>query len=515
MSDSAKLTLPVLNDSSPRHDRLHELEDLRGRLLETDQAAAASWFELAEEQRPLKTTISLCPHCLGHVPAIVFSSHHRVWMRKRCPQHGPTDAIIENDEEFYFLSNKDCWGRRFADDRVLEFPDYVGGCCGDGGCGDSASPVDHHPVDFTDQMGNKSCTVLVEITNACNLSCKVCYSDAKGDRILSLESFQQYMFRLIEQKNGLDSVQLTGGEAILHPQFWEMVAFLHGQQGVQKIYLPTNGILFARPENAERLLPFRDKLMVLLQFDGRSADANLNLRNADPTRIRMKVIEELGRLGIVMQLTMTLTKNVNDDEVGWVIDTAMRHSHIKLVALQPVTYSGRYELQREAVDRLTLSDVVKSVVRQTRTRMNPEDFVPIPCSHPNCGWLTLFVRRRGLKFNVTRHVDLPRVMNQVAYKTVLSQQQIRDMVGSSRPAFWSRIVSAIGRRIVRPTDLFGIAIKPFMDCFNYDQDRISNCCHHLLDTHGRPVSFCEYNARLRQADSWDTRPRVPNHNGRT
>ena len=49
-----------------------------------------------------------------------------------------------------------------------------------------------------------------------------------------------------------------------------MVAFLHAQAGVKRIYLPTNGILFARRENAEKLAPFKDKLMLLLQFDGRS-----------------------------------------------------------------------------------------------------------------------------------------------------------------------------------------------------------------------------------------------------
>jgi uncharacterized radical SAM superfamily Fe-S cluster-containing enzyme len=362
--------------------------------------------------------------------------------------------------------------------------------------------------EFTDQSQNKTCTLLVEITNACNLKCKVCYSDAKGDRVLPLASFEQYMTRLIEQKGGLDSVQLTGGEAVLHPQFWGMVDFLYRDKRVRKIYLPTNGIVFSRPEIARLLLPYRDRLMVLLQFDGQTADSNLNLRNANPTRIRTKVIEELGRLGIVMQLTMTLSKGVNDQEVGWVIDMAMRHHHIKVVALQPVTYSGRYELQREAMDRLTLSDVVKCVVQQSSQRMGERDFVPIPCSHPNCGWLTLFVRRRGLKFNITRHIDLSKVINRVAYKTVLSQQQIRDMVGTARPSFLSQCVGAVGRRIIRPTDMLGIAIKPFMDCFNYDQDRIANCCHHLMNTQGQPVSFCEYNARLRASDSWDAFPKL-------
>ena len=498
MSDSPRPPLPIFAGEKHADQKSFPLDGLCEQLRGIDESSTRELFSLDEDVRLLKTTISLCPECLAHVRAVVYRSDNRVWIRKQCGHHGHSDAILENDEAFYFLSNKDCWGRRFAEDRVLEFPAYAGGCCGDVDCRDISGSEDRSPdvsggLAFTDQSSNKSCTVLVEITNACNLQCKVCYSDAKGDRVLPLASFQKYMTKLIEQKGGLDSVQLTGGEAILHPKFWEMVAFLHRLDGVQKIYLPTNGILFSRPENAQRLVPFRDKLMVLLQFDSQQTDANQSLRNADPTRIRSQVITELGRLGIVMQLTMTLSKGVNDSEVGWVIDTAMRHPHIKLVALQPVTYSGRYELQREAVDRLTLSDVVKCVVRQSQTRMRKEDFVPIPCSHPNCGWLTLFVRRRKFKLNVTRHVDLAKVMNQVAYKTVLSEQQIRDMVGTSRPSIISRCVGAIGRRIVRPTDLFGIAIKPFMDRFNYDQDRISNCCHHLMDTQGQAISFCEYN----------------------
>ena len=47
-----------------------------------------------------------------------------------------------------------------------------------------------------------------------------------------------------------------------------------------------------------------------------------------------------------------------------------------------------------------------------------------------------------------------------------------------------------------------------MDRFNYDQDRISSCCHHLLDTQGNAVSFCEYNALLRPTESWDQFPKL-------
>jgi uncharacterized radical SAM superfamily Fe-S cluster-containing enzyme len=68
--------------------------------------------------------------------------------------------------------------------------------------------------------------------------------------------------------------------------------------------------------------------------------------------------------------------------------------------------------------------------------------------------------------------------------------------------------ATLGRKLIRAKDVVGIAIKPFMDRFNYDQDRVSNCCHHLMDTQGRAVSFCEYNARLRPGDSWERFPLI-------
>ena len=42
--------------------------------------------------------------------------------------------------------------------------------------------------------------------------------------------------------------------------------------------------------------------------------------------------------------------------------------------------------------------------------------------------------------------------------------------------------------------LLTISIKPFMDAWTYDQDRIDQCCVHILDSRGNPVSFCEFNA---------------------
>jgi uncharacterized radical SAM superfamily Fe-S cluster-containing enzyme len=363
-------------------------------------------------------------------------------------------------------------------------------------------------ADITDQRANKSCTVLVEITNACNLACRVCYADAKGDRILSIDEFRRSVTSLVALKGGLDSVQLTGGEAAMHPQFWEILDFLHAEPRIAKIYLPTNGIAIDRPGMAERLARYSAKLLVLLQFDGSDAAANAALRRARPNRVRQRLLKRLERLNIPMQLTMTLAAGVNEREIAWVVRQGARHRNVRLIAIQPAFFSGRYEIDHDPMHRATLSDAVKGVAAGLTRSTRTEDFMPIPCSHPNCGWVTLYVRRFGLFFNLARHVDLERVMGKVAYRTQLGAEEVRGIVGAGVRGWVARAAATVGKRLVRPRDVFGIAIKPFMDRYTYDQDRVSACCHHILDTRGRLASFCEYNARHRAHDSWQARPRV-------
>jgi len=79
--------------------------------------------------------------------------------------------------------------------------------------------------DFADQTTNKSCTIAVEVTNACNLACPVCYSDARGDRKMPFALFKDYILGSSSARY-LDSVQLTGGEACCILSFWEMVRLL-------------------------------------------------------------------------------------------------------------------------------------------------------------------------------------------------------------------------------------------------------------------------------------------------
>lgn len=511
-------SIPVVVEQDRPRSLESRLEDVALRLRALGEDDVRREFSLASDVELLKSTISLCDVCLNHVPAVVFIQEQRVLLNKRCESHGVQVAVLENDARYYRLSSKDRWGKPYTRETVVELPVFKS-CCAPSSTAatlaESQTPTrevhSNAPRDASDQRKNKSCTVLVEITDACNLACRVCYADSKGDRILPFDRFKTHMRELVELKGSIDSVQLTGGEASLHPQYWDMIDWLYHCDGVRKIYLPTNGIALAKSDGAKRLRPYRSKVLVLLQFDGGEAATNKLLRRADPRRLRERLIRRLSRAGVCMQLTMTLTKGVSEREIAWIVRLGVKHKNIRLIGMLPAFYSGRYEIEQDPLDRMTLSDVIKGAAAGMRAKTSPEDFMPIPCSHPNCGWATLFARRFGLLFNIAKHVDLDVVMDDVAYKTILEKREMRALIGSRYRARWQRLLSRVGRRLIRPRDVFGIAIKPFMDRFNYDQDRVSACCHHMLDTQGTLVSFCEYNARIRKRDPWTKFPKLEGH----
>ena len=477
-------------------------ERISASLAGLDENQAKERFKLDAESQLLKTTISVCNSCLAFCPAAVFERDGKVWINALCETHGPATSLLENNASFYRLSNKDCSGERYDDRRVFDIPSYSSCCGGRSACASGNVPKSPKASGHHDQMANKSCTVLLEVTNACNLACRVCYADANGDRVLSMRELRRFIDDLVRAKGFLDSVQVTGGEATIHPEFWDIIDWLYDQDGIGKIYLPTNGIEFSKPEVARRLQQYREKILVLLQFDGASEETNKALRRANTLRVREKNIRYLDKLGVCMQLTMTIAQDISEEQISWVVGQGLKYRHVRLVGMLPTFYTGRYELPIDDKKRPTLSTVVKAVARGMPERVTDADFVPIPCSHPNCGWTTLFARRFGLLFNITQRIELEAVMNEVAYKTVLERKEIHSVIGGGGASWIGRLLTCIGRKLIRPRDVFGIAIKPFMDRYNFDYDRVANCCHHILNTRGELVSFCEYNTRLRETDSW-------------
>ena len=105
------------------------------------------------------------------------------------------------------------------------------------------------------------------------------------------------------------------------------------------------------------------------------------MRGADLRAVRAKALERLNKYDISTTLVVTLKKGLNDGEIGKIIDFALTQPCVRGVALQPIQDGGRLEKFDPAKDRLTLTEVRRKILEQTKV-FRPEDVIPVPC-HPD------------------------------------------------------------------------------------------------------------------------------------
>ena len=444
--------------------------------------------------RVIKTTTSICPECLEKIPAEVVEKDNRVFMLKTCEKHGDFSALLASDVRHYYV----------ADPAV----EQVACCCG---------PSQH----CGDQVENHSCNMLIEITQSCNLTCPTCYagSSPQNKSFMSLEKFESTLDGLLEMGKGeADLIQLSGGEPTIHPDFFTMLQMAI-DKGIKQVYINTNGLLLAKSDFADRIAEHGPKVSIYLQFDGFKSSTYESLRGRDLTDTKRKALENCERLKINTVPIMTLTRGINHDEVGEFIRFATtKVNSIRKVMIQPAMYSGRYD-NPMLDDRLTLADVAKLIVEQTDGVFSEDDFTPIPCSDPNCFSMAAAVRTKEGLTPLSRY--LPRYSQwaedgisqliATVSDTFDSAGSLGDLLqkvmGSSAVANMEEaaVDRLLGLVASLPSDLgthdsedwnslFAIGIKPFMDAYTYDQDRIDKCCVHIISAEGKPVSFCEYNA---------------------
>jgi uncharacterized radical SAM superfamily Fe-S cluster-containing enzyme len=423
----------------------------------------------------MKTTTSVCSTCLVEVPATVRLHEGGVVLEKTCPTHGPETVTLASDAALYWNAG----------------PEGGKGCC----------TLDH------------SCTMIFEIIQRCNLTCPTCFtaSSPEEDGKLSFEAFASQLDALVAQgKRDADMIQLSGGEPTLHPDLERMIQYAF-DKGIRRVYVNTNGIRLAQDEDlVARLAAIdagRDALQFYLQLDGFEERTHALVRGAKGlSPVKRRAVANLHAHGLYGLPVMTVTRGVNDHEIGAVVKYVVdNHPRMNTVVLQPAFYAGRYENDTTG-PRMTLADVAHAVSEQTGGMFLPEDFGPIPCSHPNCFALAVGLVRDGKVIPVSRYFPkfetwkepevaatiarLSDKMPQNILETLAEDDLLDDlldlMAESDDTADWSSYQSFVL-----------VGIKPFMDAHTYDRDRVNRCCVHVIDRSGAPVSLCEYNVLRR------------------
>jgi tetraether lipid synthase len=471
----------------------------------------------------LGTTQSLCPDCLLVVPAKIISRRSRVYFRKTCPEHGEREDFICSDVRWY---------DRMEFALPAKMPAVMG-----------VEPEHGCPLDcgLCTEHEQHTCIGVLEITSSCNLTCPMCYAGSSpGGKHLALEDCKRQVDRLVEVEGRAEICQLSGGEPTTHPQLAEIIEYALSRE-IDYVMINTNGIRFARdPVLVDLVARHRDRLEIYFQFDGLNDAVYRALRGEELLETKLAALEALGRAGVHVTLVPTLQGGVNDNQLGPLVEFALERPWITGISFQPATYSGRHVLPQELERRITFPDVIHGIEQQTGGLFREDDFLPLPCAHPNCHQIAIAYRHTAegdrapgtgdkgafTATPVTRFIDAAANFDLLANGISFTRAKSRELIlqylarnaccggkcgegdvqgpkskvqsleiqnGLPGDDFFEGIIA----EQLGAENLFRITITSFLDAYNFDVRRVMKCCtHHVLPS-GHVIPFCAYNVLYR------------------
>jgi len=441
----------------------------------------------------LGTTQSLCPECLSVVPAKIIARGKRVYFRKQCSEHGEREDFVCSDVSWY---------DRMEFALPAKMPAMMG-----------VEPNRGCPLDcgLCTEHEQHTCIGVLEITSSCNLTCPMCYAGSSpGGKHLSVEDCRRQIDRLVEVEGRAEICQLSGGEPTTHPQLAEIIAYALSRE-IDYVMINTNGIRFARdPELVDLVAKHRERLEIYFQFDGLNDDVYRALRGEPLFEKKLGALDALGRAGVHVTLVPTLQAGVNDDQLGRIVEFGLARPWITGISFQPATYSGRHVLPGQLERRITFPDVIRGIAEQTGGLFGEDDFLPLPCAHPNCHQIAMAYRHDGTATPVTRFIDAVANFDLLANGISFTREKSRELIqqylarsaccgGNCGPADSSGadFFQGVLNMDLGAENLFRITITSFLDAYNFDVRRVMKCCtHHVLPS-GHVIPFCAYNVLYR------------------
>jgi uncharacterized radical SAM superfamily Fe-S cluster-containing enzyme len=438
------------------------------------------------------TAVSICSTYYRRVDAKIVFEDGNVYMLKRCPQHGFERVLAADDIDYY---------RRCREVFVKppEMPQRYNtpvkfGCPYD--CGLCPDHEQH------------SCLTLIEICDACNLSCPICYAESGQHRTTyrTMAEIEAMLDAVVANEMTPDVVQISGGEPTIHPQFFEVLDAAK-RLPIKHLMVNTNGIRIAQDEAfAERLASYMPQFEVYLQWDSMRREPLMQLRGADLRAVRERALERLNRLNVSTTLVVTVERGVNDDELGALVDFAVQQHCVRGITFQPVQQAGRLLGYESAAHRLTLTEVRRRILEQTRV-FRPEDLIPVPC-HPDSLAMAYALKIGGKVVPLTGMIE-PEVLINGGRNTIIYEQDraIRNHLfqlfstnhsPQSQAASLRDLLCCLPPVMVPQNlgyeNLFRVLIVQFIDAQSFDLRSIKKTCIHIAHPDGkRLIPFDTYN----------------------
>ena len=437
-------------------------------------------------------TRSICPICRTVIDAKILLRDNKVYMRKRCAEHGPFEALIYGDAEAYTSAVK------FNKPGTIPL--------------NFAMPVQHgcpHDCGLCPDHQQHACVGIIEVNSTCNMDCPLCFADAQPGFNLTLEEVESILDGFVAAEGVAEVVQFSGGEPSIHPQIVPMMRAAM-QRNIRHIMLNTNGRRIATDDNfLAELADIRPA--IYFQFDGFEPETYRAIRGEpDILPEKLAALDRLAAIGCPVILVPAIVRGVNEHEVGRIVQFALDHPATFGVNFQPAFHAGRF-MEHDPLQRLTNPDLIRLVQEQTGGLFRSDDFIPVPCCFPTCNSVTYAY------VDGDTVLPLPRLLNVDDYLDYISNRvllNLTDDIKTALEGLWSSsalpgteksaynfAMSCAACGLPEGTldgeglldHIFMIMFQDFLDPWTFNQKNLMKCCKEILLPDGKQIPFCAFN----------------------
>lgn len=445
----------------------------------------------------LESTISLCNECLRRIDAKIILKDGKIFVLKKCLQHGEQEEILEEDGEYY--QNR----------MIYNKPGTV--------CKTQTPSRNGCPLDcgLCPEHEQHTCIGLIEITTNCNIKCPVCYARSGVGKSLPLDKISEMIDFFVDSEYGnAEILQISGGEPTTHPQVIDIIKMAR-EKGVAYVLLNTNGLRIARDEAfVKELSQFKGGFEIYLQFDGFDEKIYNQLRGMDFLELKKKAIANLTKYEIPITLVTTVQRGLNDKEIGKIVEFGINTKYVRGINFQPVALFGRLE-NVDRKQRITITGIMDCIEKQTKRMVKKIDFIPLPCDVDRVA-ITYLYRNNGEFMPLMRdlHVKdfLPAIRNTFKFNP---EEFLKDLTKSafSKSSCCNYLDILKEFRKVIPKNYllkskkekmeyisentFRISITSFIDAYNFDMKSMKKECVHIITPELKKIPFSSFNMLYR------------------
>lgn len=191
----------------------------------------------------------------------------------------------------------------------------------------------------------------IEITQNCNLICRHCYEESSRTERkpeMRFEDFTCIVDQLVQM--GVKSIQLVGGEPLMHSKIIQMIDYVYGKFSYIEIY--TNGTLLN--DDLLELIKTKDISLAMSYYSEKSAIHDYVTRTPGSLKLTQKHINTAIKKGIPVRLASVEMKEVPKFELE-MFDVPFRSDLPRLTGRADISLYTEDMIRRKLITKKTFA----------------------------------------------------------------------------------------------------------------------------------------------------------------